>query len=194
MPEPLELFFTELEYLLKQYHNSSKISVGNRQCLSKDGSRLKSLTLGVRGAPGLASKRKDKTLSPHLTKHTQTETGHEIYKLLYTIIGLAHPSFEFNSIIVNFNSNFVKHKDKKNVNINSVIFSVGTHTGGGLEIYNDDDELIKILNIKRKPTLFAGKTTTHATEPFEGQRWCIVAYQTKPKFHYCPFEKQLHAL
>ena len=191
----MEEYFNELEELLREYHNHhTKISVGNRIKLSQDGSRLKSLCLGVRGAPGLAIKRRDKTLCPHLTKHTQTEKGHAIYTLIYTMISFIYPDFQFNSIIVNFNSNFIKHKDKKNVNRDSVIFSVGNHTGGGLELYDDDDTLREIKHIYHNLTRFAGKTTTHATQPFDGERWCIVAYQTKPKYHYCPFEKQLHAL
>ena len=64
-------YFIELEELLEEYHNKkTKISVGNRIGLSKDGSRLKSLVLGVRG-PAFANKRKNKTLNPHLTLHTQ---------------------------------------------------------------------------------------------------------------------------
>ena len=36
------------------------------------------------------------------------------------------------------------HKDKKNLNNDSVIFSIGNHEGGGLEIFNDEKELIDI--------------------------------------------------
>ena len=72
-------YFIELEELLEDYHNEkTKITVGNRLNLSADGSRLKSLCLGVRG-PFFLAIRKDKTLNPHLTKHTQTKTGHKIY-------------------------------------------------------------------------------------------------------------------
>ena len=54
-------YFVELKKLLEEYHNKkTKISVGNRIGLSKDGSRLKSLTLGIRG-PFFLSIRKDKT-------------------------------------------------------------------------------------------------------------------------------------
>ena len=115
-------YFIELEELLEEYHNEkTKITVGNRLNLSADGSRLKSLCLGVRG-PFFLAIRKDKTLNPHLTKHTQTPKGFEIYKLIYTIIGMIFPDFEYNSIIVNFNSNFIIHKDTRNVNPDSVIF------------------------------------------------------------------------
>tara|TARA_R110000803_G_scaffold63077_3_gene123632 strand:- start:1507 stop:2130 length:624 start_codon:yes stop_codon:yes gene_type:complete len=189
---PNERYFKKLEKLLVKYHNEeTKITVGNRINLSSDGTRLKSLTLGVRGAPGLASKRKDKSLNPNLTKHTQTKVGFKIYKLIYEIVSMTYPAFEFNSIIVNFNSKFLIHKDLKNVNDDSVIFSLGQHTDGGLNIFNDNKELIETKYIWHHPTKFDGKTTYHSTEDFSGDRYCIVAYQTKPKFHLCPYRKLL---
>ena len=158
-------YFIELENLLKDYHNDqTKITVGNRINLSKDGRRLKSLTLGIRG-PFFLSIRKDKTLNPHLTKHTQTPIGHEIYKLIYTIIGMVFPDFQFNSIIVNFNSNFKIHKNH-----------------------------LETIYIDKYPIRFGGKTTYHSTEPFTGTRYCIVAYQTRPKLHYDPYEKEIYTL
>tara|TARA_R110000787_G_scaffold72099_1_gene160581 strand:+ start:37 stop:645 length:609 start_codon:yes stop_codon:yes gene_type:complete len=187
-------YFIELEELLEDYHNEkTKITVGNRLNLSADGSRLKSLCLGVRG-PFFLAIRKDKTLNPHLTKHTQTPKGAEIYKLLYTIIGMIFPDFQFNSIIVNFNSNFIIHKDERNVNPDSVIFTVGDHKNGGLDIYDDNKEWVETKYIKKYPIRFAGKTTYHSTEPFTGTRYCIVAYQTAPKFHYDPFEREIYTL
>ena len=187
-------YFPKLEELLLEYHNKkTKITVGNRLNLSADGSRLKSLCLGVRG-PFFLAIRKDKTLNPHLTKHTQTEKGHEIYKLIYTIIGMVFPDFQFNSIIVNFNSNFLIHKDSKNVNTDSVMFTVGYHEGGGLHLYNDEKELIETKYIDKYPIRFSGKTTYHSTEEFTGTRYCIVAYQTAPKYHYDPFEKEIYKL
>ena len=185
-------YFLELDDLLEKYHNDkSNITVGNRINLSQDGSRLKSLTLGVRGQPGLAANRKNKSLNPHLTLHTQTAEGFEIYKLIYTIIGMVYPSFQFNSVIVNYNSNFLMHKDLKNINDDSVIFTLGQHTDGGLHLYDDDKNLIETKYIWKYPTKFAGKTTYHSTEKFYGDRWCIVAYQTKPLYHFCPFRKEL---
>lgn len=187
-------YFVELKKLLEEYHNKkTKITVGNRIELSKDGSRLKSLVLGVRG-PYFLAIRKDKTLNPHLTLHTQTKTGHRIYELCYSIISMVYPRFDFNSIIINFNSMFTMHKDKKNLNNDSVIFSIGDHEGGGLEIFNDEKELIDTKYIKKYPTKFSGKTTYHATEEFTGDRWCIVAYQIKVPYHYDPYEKELISL
>ena len=186
--------FPTLQKMLKDYHNdSSKISVGNRLNLSADGSRLKSLTLGVRG-PAFLSIRKDKTLSPHLTLHTQTPMGFNIYKQIYTIIGLVFPTFEFNSIIVNYNSNFLIHKDKKNIYENSVMFTIGDHEGGKIIIYDDDKIELDRLYIDKYPIKFAGKSTYHSTEPFTGTRYCIVAYQTKPKYHFDPFLRESYLI
>ena len=184
-------YFTELEELLEDYHNEeTKISVGNRIGLSQDGSRLKSLVLGVRGS-SFASRRKDKTLNPHLTKHTHTEKGHRIYELCYTIISMVYPAFEFNSIIINFNSNFTMHKDSKNLHDDSVIFTLGQHTYGGLELFDDNKKLKDSIYIWKNPTKFSGKTTYHATEEFDGDRWAVVAYQIKAPYHYDPYEKEL---
>ena len=188
-------YFVELKKLLEEYHNKkTKISVGNRLELSKDGSRLKSLVLGVRG-PYFLAIRKDKTLNPHLTLHTQTKTGHRIYELCYSIISMVYPRFDFNSIIINFNSMFTMHKDKKNLHDDSVIFTVGQHEGGGLELYDDNKELIDTKYIWKYPTKFAGKKIYHATEDFGcGDRWCIVAYQIRAPYHYDPYEKELISL
>ena len=129
-----------------------------------------------------------------MTAHTQTKMGHDIYKLIYTIIGMIFPSFVFNSVIINYDSNFLMHKDERNMNEHSVMFTVGAHEGGGLHIYDDNEELIDTLYIDKHPIKFAGKSTYHSTEPFTGTRYCIVAYQTKPKFHYDPFEREIYSV
>ena len=188
------IYFPRLEELLLEYHNDqTKITVGNRLNISANGKRLKSLCLGIRGPLFLAI-RKNKTLNPHLTAHTQTKMGHEIYKLIYTIIGMVFPSFQFNSIIVNYDSEFLIHKDERNMNEHSVMFTIGEHDGGGLHIYDDNQQLIDTLYIDHHPIKFPGKTTYHSTEPFIGTRYCIVAYQTKPKYHYDPFEREIYSI
>jgi len=190
-------YFVELETLLKVYHNrKTKISVGNRLNIIKDHKRPKSLVLGVR-SPFFLSARKDKTLNPHISKHTQTEIGHRIYELCYTIISMVYPNFDFNQIIINFNTDFLIHKDSRNRDPDSVIFSVGDHDGGGLNIYDDDKNLIKTLDIWKNPTRFAGKTTYHSTEEIREDilgrknRWSVVAYRIKTNKHYDPYEREL---
>ena len=56
---------------------------------------------------------------------------------------------------------------------------------------HSDKNLIETKYIWKYPTKFSGKTTYHSTENYYGDRWCIVAYQTKPPYHYCPFTKEL---
>jgi len=185
-------YFVELETLLKVYHNrKTKISVGNRLNIIKDHKRPKSLVLGVR-SPFFLSARKDKTLNPHISKHTQTEIGHRIYELCYTIISMVYPNFDFNQIIINFNTDFLIHKDKKNKDPDSVIFSVGDHEGGGLNIYDDDKNLLGTTYIWKYPVKFSGKTTYHSTEDYTGNRWSVVAYRIKTNKHYDPYERELY--
>ena len=60
-------YFIELEELLEDYHNEkTKITVGNRLNLSADGSRLKSLCLGVRG-PFFLAIRKDQKAQRYIS-------------------------------------------------------------------------------------------------------------------------------
>ena len=180
-----------VEKLISEYHNKkSRISVGNRLHKVLNHKRPKSLVLGVR-SPYFLSNRKDKTLHPKLTTHTHTEKGFEIYTLLYYIISKSYPSFEFNQIIVNYNTDFIIHKDFKNKNDNSVMFSLGNFTGGGLHIYDDDKKLVDTLHLYLKPTLFKGKHIYHSTEKFEGERYCVVAYQIKTNYRYDPFTKEV---
>ena len=178
--------------MLQEYHNKkTKISVGNRTNIIKDRKRPKSLVLGVR-SPFFLAARKDKTLNPHLTKHTQTAKGFEIYKLIYKLIGLCYPDFEFNQIIINFNTEFIPHKDSKNKNNSSFMMTVGGFTGGRLKLFEDDtQESFELIDINEKPILFDGKNTFHSTEFYIGERYCIVAYQTKTPYHFDPFEKEV---
>lgn len=188
-------YFPKLHEMLKAYHNAkTKISVGNRINIIKDNKRPKSLILGVR-SPFFLAARKDKTLNPHLTKHTQLPGGFEIYKLIYEIIGMIYPEFEFNQIIINFNTIFKPHVDRSNKNEDSFMLGIGDYDYGRIKLFDDASlKTWKIVDIKNKPLLFSGKTTWHGTEHYTGDRYCIVAYQTKTKYHYDPFERQLHAL
>jgi hypothetical protein len=187
-------YFPELEALLLAYHNDkTKITVGNRLALSKSGKRLKSLCLGIRG-PLFLSARKDTSLNPHLTAHTQTKEGNDIYKIIFSIISMVFPSFVFNSVIVNYDSNFLMHKDDRNMSSHSVMFTIGEHAGGGLCIYDDNEKLIDTLYIDHYPIKFAGKSTYHSTEPFTGTRYCIVAYETRPRLVYDPYEKEIYPI
>ena len=192
--------FDKLYGLLQIY--PVNYSVGNRIKLSATGKRLKSLLLGIRSKVG-AYQRKDKSLNPNILQNTITPEGNEIYKHIEKIIHTYHPGFEFNQIIINKNSTFLIHKDKGNKNDQSLIFTVGTFEedqGGNIELYHDIDvEKIdnkhcskkdsipyNILKVKNKPTIFNGKTIYHATQPFTGNRYCVVAYLNKVPLKYIP--------
>ena len=178
-------------------------SVGNRIKLSKSGKRLNSLLLGIRSKVG-AYYRKNKKLNPNIMEQTTTPEGNELYKIISTIIKNKYPDFNFNQIIINKNSNFLIHKDKNNLNPESLIFSVGNYEedlGGGIELYADPDvecidnilRCIKdrkpydILHIKNNPIIFKGKEIYHSTQDFIGDRYCVVAYMNKIPLRYIPY-------
>ena len=194
----------DFDILYEKLKNFKKYpTVGNRRKLSATGKRLKSLLLGIRNEVG-AYNRKNKSLNPNLMENTISTEGNQIYKLIEKIIHRHDPTYEFNQIIINKDSTFLIHKDKNNKNDESLIFSVGNYEealGGGIALYHDIDvEKINnihcckekskpydILDVKNKPTIFNGKTIYHATQPFTGNRFCIVAYLNKIPLKYIPY-------
>ena len=193
--------FDELYRLLQKFKNFP--TVGNRIKLSATGKRLKSLLLGIRNEVG-AYNRKNKSLNPNLMENTISKEGNQIYKLIEKIIHRHHSTYEFNQIIINKDSTFLIHKDKNNKNDESLIFSVGTFAealGGGIALYHDigvekinnihyckqDSKPYDILDVKNTPTIFNGKTIYHATQPFTGNRFCVVAYLNKIPLKYIPY-------
>ena len=194
----------DYDILYEKLKNFKKYpTVGNRIKLSKSGKRLKSLLLGIRSEVG-AYNRLNKKLNPNIMENTITPEGNELYKLIDSIIKSKYPDFDFNQIIINKNSNFLIHKDKNNLNPESLIFAVGTYekeSGGGIALYNDLDVEYNnntyrckenkipynILQIKNNPTIFKGKEIYHSTQDFTGQRYCIVAYMNKIPLKYIPY-------
>lgn len=195
---------TDYDILYEKLKNFKKYpTVGNRIKLSKSGKRLKSLLLGIRSEVG-AYNRRNKKLNPNIMENTISQEGNELYKLIGSIIKSKYPDFDFNQIIINKNSSFHIHKDKNNLNPESLIFAVGTYekeSGGGIELYNDLDVEhnnntihckenkipYNILQIKNNPTIFKGKEIYHATQDFTGERYCIVAYLNKIPLKYIPY-------
>lgn len=180
-------------------------TVGNRIKLSKSGKRLNSLLLGIRSEVG-AYNRLNKKLNPNIMENTITPEGNELYKLIDSIIKSKYPDFNFNQIIINKNSSFHIHKDKNNLNPESLIFAVGNYEenlGGGIELYDDlavecsnniyrckvNNKPYNILKIKNNPTIFKGKEIYHSTQDFTGDRYCIVAYRNKIPLKYIPYSK-----
>lgn len=95
----------------------------------------------------------------------------EIYELLKKVAKENFPDLIYNTIQVNKNVQCIPHKDSLNVG-SSVIFTLGDFTGGRLFV---DGEAIDIY---RKPFSFNGYEQTHWTEPFNGDRYSFIYYQS----------------
>ena len=83
--------------------------------------------------------------------------------------------FEFNQICLNKNLKCLPHIDKKNVG-DSWIVSFGNFTGGELQIFDENDK-IKLYNIKYKPFCFNGSKVKHGTNDFVGNRYSLIFYK-----------------
>lgn len=108
----------------------------------------------------------------------QPRQANTLYPKLYIDLKLIaktlFPEFEYNTITLNHNLQCKPHKDKKNVG-NSIIIGFGNYTGGELVI---EDEK---FNIRHIPLKFNGALKEHWVEPFKGDRWTAVYFNTKIK-------------
>ena len=99
----------------------------------------------------------------------------------------AAKNFEWTSICINGSWQSARHRDTNNVG-ESLIFSVGRHTGGRLRIWPEDSgkehvgtlsqKGSKTIDPKHNPTIFNGKQC-HSTEPFTGQRVSIICFKSR---------------
>ena len=95
-----------------------------------------------------------------------------IEKILNEIANEHFPEFKFTNIQINYNVECLPHKDIKNKG-DSIVFTVGNFTNGTLGTEEGD------IDIYKKPYKFKGNLITHWTNPFEGDRFCIIFYSNK---------------
>lgn len=95
----------------------------------------------------------------------------DLYKQAKKVAGEFFPDLKYNTIQVNKNVQCIPHKDSLNVGP-SVIFTLGNFTGGRLYVENVAHDIFK------KPLIFNGFEQTHWTEPFEGDRYSFIYYQS----------------
>lgn len=93
----------------------------------------------------------------------------DIEKLLHDIALERFHDFKYNRVQINKNVKTPRHRDANNSG-DSYIFTVGDFTGGNL---GTDDGSIDIYH---KPLKFDGSLNWHWTEPFEGDRYCVIYY------------------
>lgn len=119
-------------------------------------------------------------VKPYFTKNAEIQDRKanglypELYKNLKLIAQTYFPDFEFNTITLNHNLQCQPHKDSKNVG-NSIIIGFGDYKDGELNIEGEKHD------IKYKPLKFNGALKKHWVEPFTGERWTAVYFNTKFK-------------
>jgi len=84
--------------------------------------------------------------------------------------------WEYNGITLNEGMKAKKHKDSKNLGP-SVIVGIGDFTGGGIKVWDANDENPRVLPLHDKPLMFNGGLLYHETQPFKGERYTMVFYR-----------------
>lgn len=88
------------------------------------------------------------------------------------------PDYTFTQIAINDSILCKKHKDKLNVG-NSVIICISSCVGGLLRVWNEEETAYLDCDIRHHSWIFDGSKCFHETQPFEGQRYTIIFYNTK---------------
>ena len=88
--------------------------------------------------------------------------------------GKKYVNHDFSSIQVNHNIQCLKHKDRNNKGVSSII-GIGNYIGGELVVIKDGIE--KIKNIRHKFHTFDGHLYEHYTKEFEGDRYSLVFFK-----------------
>lgn len=93
----------------------------------------------------------------------------EVERLLTDIVNEAFSDFFYTNVQINKNVKTDRHLDKKNIG-DSCTFCVGDYTGGRLGTDGG------YTNLYKRVFMFNGSKVEHWTEPFEGERYCIIYY------------------
>ena len=106
----------------------------------------------------------------------------ELHALLRRLMRLHDPSFRYNAIQLNAGVQTKPHYDRNNTGL-SYCLALGKYTGGGIDLYDDDDERpARTVRNKRKWVLYDGVRTKHGSAPVHsGVRYAIIYYHTTPK-------------
>ena len=93
-----------------------------------------------------------------------------LIKILLEEIAKEHfPDFKYTNFQINHNVECLPHYDSKNAG-NQYIFTLGNFTNGFLGTENGN------VSIYKNPININGSKIKHWTEPFEGDRFCVIFY------------------
>ena len=84
--------------------------------------------------------------------------------------------WDYNGITLNEGVKANKHKDSKNLGV-SYIIGIGDYTGGGIKVWDGDDQNPKVFDLHDKPVSFNGGLLFHQTTPFKGERYSMIFYR-----------------
>lgn len=105
----------------------------------------------------------------------------ELYKLLQEYGYYLNGNLKFTKITLNKNFECKPHKDSKNRGI-TMIKSLGQYTGGLLCLEDG-----RKIDLRHGPFYFNGNKIQHWVEPFQGERYTIVYYNS---IHFHPVYRQ----
>ena len=110
------------------------------------------------------------------TKATKENLYPDLQRSIINFIEKYYPSIKYNQILINKNNFFSMHKDKNNKIDKALLIGVGDYIGGELNLHNDASTIIKRVDIKYNPIIFANKTINHSVQPWIGDRYSIITY------------------
>ena len=110
------------------------------------------------------------------TKATKENLYSDIEHSIINFIQKYYPSIQYNQILINKNNYFSMHKDKNNKIDKALLIGVGDYEGGELNLHNDNGTIIKRVDIRMNPIIFANKTINHSVQPWNGDRYSIITY------------------
>jgi hypothetical protein len=146
-------------------------SVNNRRCQTITGKRPKSITFGKR--PDTQHQR---NLFPNEPEFRANARYPKLYRLLKEYHKKFHRKHKYSVILVNKQVQFIKHKDKGNVEgSTNIIVGCGDYTGGELTLF-DENDIPKSHNIRYQPLEF-NPFQYHQVEEFTGDRVTITYYK-----------------
>ena len=110
------------------------------------------------------------------TKATKENLYPDLERSILNFIEKYYPNIKYNQILINKNNWFNIHKDKNNKIDKALLIGVGNYEGGELNLHDDNGIIIKRVNIKNNPIIFANKTISHSVQPWTGDRYSIITY------------------
>ena len=110
------------------------------------------------------------------TKATKENLYPDIERSIITFIEKYYPNIKYNQILINKNNFFSMHKDKNNKIDKALLIGLGDYEGGELNLHDDNGTIIKRVDIRMNPIIFANKTINHSVQLWKGDRYSIITY------------------